>query len=101
LARYDSAWMETIRGVEREIATLVERIKSLRRLRQMPQAINALEEEAGALQGSIDNLRTLLAEERDRLRDADANIAAIAAEFKRVMLSVGFPGVFEDDEILI
>ena len=101
LARYDSAFVESIRGTEREIATLVERIRSLRRLQQMPQAINALEEEAGALQGPIDRLRTSVTEERNRLRAADANIAAIAAEFKRVMLSVSFPGVSEEDEVVI
>lgn len=101
LARYDSAFVESIRGVEREIATLVERIKSLRRLRQMPQAINELEEDAGALQGRIDRLHTSVNEERGRLRAADANIAAIAAEFKRIMLSVSFPGVSEEDEVII
>lgn len=101
LARYDSAFVESIRGTERVIATLVERISSLRRLQQMPQAINALEEEAGALQGRIDRWRTSVTEERDRLRAADANIAAIAAEFKRVMLSVSFPGVSEEDQVVI
>jgi len=101
LARYDSPFVESIRSVEREIATLVERIRSLRRLRQMPHAINELEEQAGALQGRIDRLRTSVNEERDRLRAADANIAAIAAEFKRVMLSVSFPGVSEEDEVVI
>ncbi|MEW6428408.1 MAG: hypothetical protein AB1568_10275 [Thermodesulfobacteriota bacterium] len=101
LARYDSAFVESIRGVERESATLVERIQSLQRLQQMPQAINALEEEAGGLQGRIDRLRTSFAEERNRLRAADANVAAVAAEFKRVMLSVSFPGVSENDEVVI
>jgi rubrerythrin len=101
LARYDSAFVESIRGVERESATLLERIKSLQRLQQMPQAINELEEHAGALQGQIDRLRTAVSEERDRLSAADANIAAIAAEFKRVMLSVSFPGVSEEDEVII
>lgn len=101
LARYDSAFVESIRGVEREIATLVERIRSLRRLQQMPQAINELEEHAGALQGRIDRLRTSVNEERDRLRAADANIAAIAAEFKRIMLAVSFPGVSEEDEVVV
>jgi hypothetical protein len=67
----------------------------------MPQAINAIEEEAGALQGRIDRLRTSATEERDRLLTADANIAAIAAEFKRLMISVSFPGVSEEDEIVI
>jgi len=101
LARYDSAFVESIRGVEREIATLVERIKSLKQLQQMPQAVNALEEEAGALQGKIDHIRTSVSQERERLRDADANIAAIATKFKRIMLSVSFPGVSEDDEVII
>jgi len=101
LARYDSPFVESVRGTEREIATLGERIRSLRRLQQMPQAVSTLEEEAGALQGRIDRLRTSLLEERDRLRAADANIVAIAAEFKRVMLSVSFPGVSEEDEVVI
>jgi DNA repair exonuclease SbcCD ATPase subunit len=100
-ARYDSAFIESMRGTEREIATLVERISSLQRLHDMPQAINALEEEAGALQGRIDQLKTSAAEEQKRLRDADENILAIAAEFKRIMLSVDFPGVSQDDRIVI
>src|ERR1043166_4626153 len=101
LARYDSAFVESIRGAEREIATYTERISSLRRLQLMPQAINDLELEAGALQGKIDRLRTSLNEERARLQSADANIAAIAAEFKRVMIAVGFPGVSQDDDVVI
>jgi rubrerythrin len=101
LARYDSAFIESIRGIEREIATMAERIRSLRKLQRMPQAIDALEEAAGALQGRIDRLRTDANEERDRLRTADANIAAIAAEFKRVMLAIYFPGVSEDDTVVI
>lgn len=101
LARYDSAFVESIRGTEREIATLVERIRSLRRLQQMRQAVDGLEEDAGALEGRIDRLRTSIADEREHLRAADANIAAIAAEFKRVMRSVSFPGVAEEDDVVI
>lgn len=101
LARYDSAFVESIRGTEREIATLIERITSLQRLQKMPEAINALEEEAGGLQGRIDRLRTSITEEREHLSAADANIAAIAAEFRRVMLAVSFPGVSEHDEVVI
>jgi hypothetical protein len=67
----------------------------------MPKAVDDLEEEAGALQGSIDRLRTSIIEERDRLRSADANIATIASEFKRIMLAVSFPGVSEDDRVVI
>lgn len=101
LARYDSAFMESIRDVERESATLSERVRYLRHLAQMPQAVNELEEQAGVLQGRIDGLRASVQKERDRLRDADANIAAIASEFKRVMLAVSFPGVSQDDKVVI
>lgn len=101
LARYDSAYVESIRAVEREAATLTERMKSLRHLQQLPQAIDDLEEQAGALQGRLDNVRSAIEDERTRLRNADANIGAIAAEFKRVMLSVAFPGVSKADEIVI
>lgn len=101
LARYDSAFVESIRDTEMEIATLIERITFLQKLLQMPQAINALEVEAGALQGKIDGLRTSIAEERNRLHAADENIAAIAMEFKRIMLSVSFPGVSAEDKVII
>jgi hypothetical protein len=101
LARYDSAFVESIREVEREVATLTERIKSLRQLQQMPQAISALEREAGALQGPIDGLRTAVAQERARLGTADANIAAIEAEFKRMMVAALFPGVSGSDKVVI
>lgn len=101
LARYDSSFVESIRDVEREIATLVERLRSLEHLRQMPAAITALEEEAGALQGKIDGLRSSLQEERSRLEAADANIAILKDAFKQMMLAVGFPGVSENDEVVI
>lgn len=101
LARYDSAFVENIRQIDREIATLAERIRSISRLQQMPQSINALEEEAGSLQGRIDRFRSSASQERNRLHAADAKITAIAAEFKRVMLSISFPGVSEGDDIVI
>lgn len=101
LARYDSAYVENIRAAEREIATFTERVRSLHRLSQMPLAISRLEEEAGSIQGEIDRLRSEAAAERDRLRAADANIAALAAEFKRILLAVSFPGMSEHDELVI
>jgi hypothetical protein len=101
LSRYDSAFVESIRGAEREIATYTERIRSLRRLQQMPRAISELEEQAGALQGTIDRLRSDLAAERERLKGADENIRALAAEFKRVLLAIAFPGISEEDQVIL
>ena len=101
LARYDSAFVESVRALDREVATLTERLRSLTKLQEMPRAINALEEQAGALQGTIDRVRHSIEEERARLRQADENVAAIATRFKAIMLSVGFPGVEEQDQVLI
>jgi DNA repair exonuclease SbcCD ATPase subunit len=101
LALYDSAYIESIRLVDGEIATLRERRRSLVQLSEMPRAIGELEERAGALQGRIDRLRTSVEEERQRLRSADENAQAIAQTFKATMLEVGFPGVSADDEVVL
>lgn len=101
LLNYDSAIIEEIRQVERIIATLEERGSSLSKLRLMPQAINKLEVDAGALQGTIDRLRTELVCERSKLVKADDIIQAIADEFKRIMISVKYPGVYDNDVVSI
>jgi len=46
-------------------------------------------------------VRSAIDEERSRLRLADENVAVIAARFKSIMLSVGFPGVVDADEVVI
>lgn len=101
LRRYDSAFVESIRVVDREIATLEERLRSLVQLQEMPRAVNELEAQAGALQGSIDQLRSTVDEERRRLRFADENARAIAEKFKVIMLKVGFPGISDEDEVVL
>ncbi|MEM7515912.1 MAG: DUF3732 domain-containing protein, partial [Planctomycetota bacterium] len=101
LERYDSAFVESVRVVDREMATLEERRKSLVRLQEMPRAISELEEQAGSLQGKIDGLRSSIDDERKRLKAGDANAQAIAEKFKALMLAVAFPGVSDDDEVLL
>ena len=99
--RYDSAFVDGIRELEREIATLVERRRFLEKLQEMRQAVDALENEAGALQGQIDNLRSGIAGERLRLREADKKVASIAGHFKAIMRNVEFPGVAEGDKVVV
>lgn len=99
LQRYDSAFLESIRDIDRTIATLEERLRSLVHLQGMPRAIGELEEQAGGLQGRIDRLRSTLEEERNRLHLADINAKMIATKFKNIMLQVGFPGVSPEDEV--
>lgn len=99
--RYDSPFVEQMREREAEIATLVERRRFLKKLQEMPQAIDALENEAAVLQGKIENLRSRVETERARLRAADKRVAAIAAHFKAIMRRVEFPGVAENDEVVV
>lgn len=101
LSRYDSAFIESIREVEAQIATWAERIRAIEKLRQMPAAISDLERKAGELQGVIDNLASSIDQERSRLRHGDSNVLAIAEAFKRTMLEVGFPGVSASDEVIL
>ena len=99
--RYDSPFVESIRELERERATLVERRSFLEKLKEMREAVGALMNEAGALQGEIENLRNESREERLRLREGDRKVALIARHFKRIMRKVGFPGVAEDDRVAV
>jgi len=101
LRRYDSAFVESVRVVDREIATLEERLRSLLQLQEMPRAISELEEQAGASQGRIDRLRSTIEDERRRLRFADENARAIAERFKTIMIEVGFPGVSDEDDVVL
>jgi hypothetical protein len=54
-----------------------------------------------ARQGRIDQLRSTIAEERKRLRFGDGNARAIAEEFKTIMLDVGFPGISDEDDVVL
>lgn len=101
LSRYDSAFVESIREVEREIATLLERTSALQRLKEMPDAINTIEQEASILQGEIDNIRMQIDQERERLQHADRVIAEIGETFKQIMIAISFPGVSEKDTIVL
>ncbi len=101
LAQYDSAYVESVKLLERETATLNERIKHLEKLIKLPTEIDQLELEAGQMQGMIDLLKTAMQGERDALNSADQNVSAIADEFKRILIAVNFPGISEADSIQI
>jgi DNA repair exonuclease SbcCD ATPase subunit len=101
LSRYDTAYVSSVRAADRDVATLQERRAALDRLRELPQAINELEEQAGALQGRIDSLRSGIEDERAHLRVAYERTRRIATHFFELMRGVGFPGVYEDDHVEI
>jgi hypothetical protein len=98
---YDSAQLAALRGADRRVAALEERVVHLQRLAAMPKAIDNLERSAGALQGEIDRLRTEIRAERARMSGADRNIAAIADEFLEILLRVKYPGVSASDSVVL
>ena len=99
--RYDSAFVDSIRELEREGATLVERRRFLEKLQEMRRAVGALVTEAGALQGKIDRLRSESRDERLRLREGDRKVSSIGRHFKNIMRKVGFPGVADGDRVVV
>lgn len=101
LRNYDSAIVEELRIVDREIATYEERIASIEKLQAMPKAISDLEKFAGGLQGEIDRLRSEIEGERNLLLRADEIVHCIADEFKKILLSVQYPGVYENDHVIV
>ena len=101
LAQYDSAYVERLRQLDMQIATLTERQRALDRLQEMPRAIDELEEQAGALQGRIDSLGRRLESERSRLLQADKKVESIARHFRAIIRQIEFPGVSDGDKVVV
>ena len=101
LVKYDSAFVSVVREADRSVATLQERITAMQRMARFPAAIQELERDAGNLQGEIDIVRSAIKAERERLQHADVNITAIEDTFFKIMRTVTFPGVDENDRVEI
>lgn len=99
VSRYDSAYTSAVRAAEGKVNRLRERLASLSKFAAMPTALAKLQCEADELHPTIETVKRDIQLEYERLKEADTNIAAIAEEFKRVMLAVGFPGVYPDDRV--
>ncbi|MDB4671439.1 AAA family ATPase [Pirellulaceae bacterium] len=101
LQQYDSAYVSQIRGVDREIGELEERLRQLGRLAEMPRALEQMELESGQLEGQLTTVRESIRDERDRLRTADARIHDVESAFLSIMLDIGFPGIEAGDRVEI
>ncbi len=98
---YDSAYVSQIRGVDRLIGELEERLRQLGKLAELPRALEKMEVESGQIEGHIVNLKEAIRDERDLLRTADARIRDIESSFLSTMLGVGFPGIEPGDRVEI
>lgn len=101
LQNYDSAYLSNTREFERRVATLQERKHGLQRITRMLESINDLEKEAERLHKRQDELRKELENEKNKLTEADKRIRYIEQAYLDILISVGVPGIREDDVIEI
>jgi hypothetical protein len=100
LADYDSAVLARARAMEREVARLRERSRSLEQTSRVLASAARLRQEGAALEGSIATARLELQQARERV-DPHRFLKEIAAAFLEALLAVGMPGVREFDTVEI
>ncbi|HEX7115990.1 MAG TPA: AAA family ATPase [Steroidobacter sp.] len=101
LRNYESDFLARTRSYEKRLSAIQERSALLERIRAMPAEIARIEQEADALSSQIDGLRRRIVEEEKSLVGAEENYKAIESNYKAILLAIEFPGVFEDDEVVI
>jgi hypothetical protein len=101
VATYESERTARTRRLDAELAALQERVGFLERVKAMPVDVAKVQAEADAISAEIERVRRQIAEEEGRLRGAEANYVAIEDNYKRILLSIGFPGVFETDLVIL
>jgi len=101
LKTYESTFLANAREVDRKVATYTERIKGQNKLKEMPKEISKLQEEAETLSGTEQTLKRKIDEERSKLTESENYISALESTFLSTLLTVGLPGVGEEDEVHI
>jgi len=101
LRQYESIFLSNIRKVDQTVAKLTERLRSLDRLKRMPEEINRLEQNAADLFKAEHQLKQKIREERESLIKGESLIEELEKEFLRILLEVGVPGVTVEDKVHI
>jgi hypothetical protein len=101
LSQYESVFLSNIREVDKRVATLEERIKSLNRLKMMPQEISRLEENALKLLKIENSLKQEIREARGNLVKGEKLIEDLEKTFLATLIEVGMPGISPNDVVSI
>lgn len=101
LASYETDRLARTRDADRRRATLIERQSFLERLRQLPDAVRKMAEEADVLKASLERLAREIEREKLRLTDADANFKLLEDFFLEAIVEIGLPGVSSGDKVRI
>jgi rubrerythrin len=98
LADYDSAVLARARAMEREVAHLRERSRSLEEANRVRVSAARLRRQAAEMEGEISAARLDLQEARKRV-DPRRYLREIESAFLEALLAVGMPGVREFDSV--
>lgn len=101
LRDYDSAFVSAVREVDRQVATLVERLSSLNRLKELPDTIERLMREADQNLAEEERIRREMDTERASLTTAGETVGEIENAFLEALQKVGVPGVGPTDTVHI
>lgn len=98
---YETEYAARSRSYERRIARAQERVSLLERVKGMPQAVGRIQKDADLLSAKMDEIRRFIEDEEGRLSTAEENFKAIEANYRALLLAIGFPGVSENDMVVM
>jgi predicted nucleic acid-binding Zn-ribbon protein len=98
---YETEYAARARSYERRIAGAQARISLLERVKGMPRAVGRIQKDADMLSSKMDEIRRFIEEEEGRLSTAEGNFKALEANYRTLLLAIGFPGVSVRDMVVI
>jgi hypothetical protein len=101
LREYDSAYVAEIRELDRQVATLKERVNNLIRMSQLPETIDRLLSEVETSKTEEARIRQQMEHERAGLTSAGEVISEIESAYQEALYKVGVPGVHPDDTVSV
>lgn len=97
----ESEYIKAARRVESKLGELNERRRFLVKVRKMPAEIEQTRVQADKLSEKIRKINRQIEEEEARFENGRANVRALEANFKKVLLAIHFPDLNERDTISI
>jgi hypothetical protein len=99
LKEYDSAYLSSILGLERESATIVERMRHLDEMLELRHRVVQLDEKAGQLEVNEKKVRKALKEERENAEKDSQNIDRLKTLFLDCLVRSSIPGISTADTV--
>lgn len=101
LRQYESIFVSNIRAVDKTVATLQERIKSIKRLKVIPREIKKLITEAHEDILLEKAIKEKIINEKANFTKGETLIEELENTFLNILNEVGMPGVSPDDKVFI